>query len=909
MFLPLVVLALGAFSTPRPWALGFAASPRIPLVGDVNNDGDSDLVCVYPAGNCIIDYAPTVDGVKCGSGSQAATQWGTDCQAAAIGDFDSVPGADVVGLFAGDTLRLAGAFANGKFKDTPSWVRLPKKLKVGHLTSLGNGKSLLAFDETGTAFSVDSASRTVTTLRVPSGLVWIGDAGEKLVCQDRRGTVQWMDRLSYRTLGKLGQIDPLSRPAAAPGYVVFGHQVWTPTGLTSFNDTGLPQVPTTLWLGSLGKDKVPVVFGFRYGNELHTANQVWMSVIGGDAGSASVHRLTDSSHDGLLDDWKTNGYRGLDLKGLGCKVGQADVVCLISRFDDVSEARVKSELERVRKFYADLPCKNPDGSTGVHVHFQYTDVVTGANKSNPWWVNRDKYRPEKWRGVVHWMQITGGGGGQADELGDGGTCGEGALWAVFAHEFGHQLSLNHEGFWQPGSCPIYTSLMNYNYSYSFEDSRDKIHFSDGSLSKLVLRETDLDEMLPYPYEKVSFLEKGPYHFKLKKDGNKTLIDWNWNGIFGEKHVRADINYAYGIGGGERQTVTKTKTAPFLFEFKGRPTLLNGYDDRRVDAAVDPTLSSERTGYLELRRMVGPKTWSDPVQIESGGLAGDPVAVEFRGQAYTFYQTKAGVVLRKLAFKGENWTMSPPELVAAGDVVPTVAKHQGSLYLFLWDATTSTVRYRVYRPDGTVGKELKLSASSTNPVGLCTDTKTGEAVLAIGQNQDNDKPYRWQIRRYTTDANGRLVGGGTPNWVEGEQGGARGTGRLTVLFDGGPQSGPHGRIYLIAKGMTGGKDAPWACGYIAQQIADKTHNGGWIVKRYYDEWTQTRSAPSALWFSGDVIYAYRWVDGAQGETDNNLHVAYQGLGITPEPFGDHDDISLIRNFGLQHSLLALGADGQ
>ena len=87
-------------------------------------------------------------------------------------------------------------------------------------------------------------------------------------------------------------------------------------------------------------------------------------------------------------------------------------------------------MARVIKFYADLKVANPDGTSGVRFHPVYLDPIKGADKSNPWWVNRDKFLPTKWRGIVHWMQVTPGGGGQADELSNGGTCGEGALWAV-----------------------------------------------------------------------------------------------------------------------------------------------------------------------------------------------------------------------------------------------------------------------------------------------------------------------------------------------------------------------------------------------------------------------------------------------------------------------------------------------
>ncbi len=104
-----------------------------------------------------------------------------------------------------------------------------------------------------------------------------------------------------------------------------------------------------------------------------------------------------------------------------------------------------------------------------------------------------------------------------------------ALWAAFMHEFGHQIGMDHHGFWELGLCPIYTSMMNYAYSYGFEDDGAKIHYSHGRFKEFVLDERNLNETLPFPYERVKFLEKGPYRFRLKPKGNATLVDWNWNG--------------------------------------------------------------------------------------------------------------------------------------------------------------------------------------------------------------------------------------------------------------------------------------------------------------------------------------------------------------------------------------------
>ena len=113
----------------------------------------------------------------------------------------------------------------------------------------------------------------------------------------------------------------------------------------------------------------------------------------------------------------------------------------------------------------------------------------------------------------------------------------------------------------------------------------------------------------------------------------------------------------------------------------------------------------------------------------------------------------------------------------------------------------------------------------------------------------------------------------------------------------------GRILYFALGLVG-KDNPWSCVYVGQTIGDKNYNGGWMVKRYYDEWTQSRSAPGVAWFGGDLIYAYRWVDASQNDRDNILHVAYRGTGIEDVPMGDFDDITFIRTYGAKHSILYL-----
>lgn len=910
MLSALVGIAAVVFTPPQPWALGVAAAPRLPFMGDVDGDGFADLVVVYPEGESIVDVIPSVEGVKSGNGFQALPRWAGKCAAATVGLFDETKGADVAGLF-GNVVKIAGGFREGRFQNLFDAATLPRPLSKPALATLG--RDVLVYStETGEGFRIDPRTHTPTPVALARGLVWVGDAGEFVAAQDRNGTVVRLDPKTLRTVGRLGKGPKASRPAAGRGWVAFGDTVWTPNGTAALLPSKLSDAPTVRAAGDVDADGDDDLVEFRYGPELHTGNEVTLRrfVTPGETDpdhdgltNEEEARLgtdpmnPDTDGDGLLDGWEVKGVRGLDLPMLGCDPRHADLVCLVSRYDGVDPARYAQEFERVTKFYADLPTKNPDGKTGFHFVKIDLDPVKGDDTKSSWQANRAKLRPAQWQGIVHWMQVTPGGGGQADELGDGGTCGEGALWAVFCHEFGHQLGLNHEGFWPNGSCPIYSSMMNYNYSYSFEDSRDMIHYSDGSLVGYTLRETDLDETIPLPYDKVKFLSMGPYHYQLKPNGSTTLIDWNWNGVFGEKHIRADINYAYSTNAGTRDTVGKTSVAPWLVIHRGVAYALYGNTDAARTPGGDSTLGSNRPGKLWLRRLKKPFEWDKPILLGEG-LIGDPSAISVGDHLVVAMPKADGVTLIELDPNRPDVAPRSRLIDGSVGVVPTMGEFQGHPMIMFWEPTSGHVGLawldRRFEP-------VELPDRSTNPPSLCTDTKTGEMIVAMAQNQDAARPNRWQIRRYRLEC-GALRPTGM-DWVEGEAGGARGTGRLTVLFDASRDAGPKGRIYLFGKGMTDAK-TPWSCTYVAMSIADRTVRGGWLVKRYYDEWTQSRSAPAAAWFGGDILWAYRWV-GGDDPSDDNLQVGYKALGIQSEPFGDHDDLSLIRNFGAQHSLLTLG----
>jgi len=698
-------------------------------------------------------------------------------------------------------------------------------------------------------------------------------------------------------------------------------------------------------------------------------------------GTDPLRRDTDG--DGLLDGWEVNGVRGLDLPAWGVNPLHRDILIEVQPVDDVPPAEVEKGFTRIVQFYADLPVDNPDGTTGLALHPIFRPAIPKEESQGRHWGEvGDEFWPAAHRGVAHWMQVTSGGGGQSGQLADKGSCGVGGLYHTFLHEFGHQLGLDHTGGWEPAWCPLYPSLMNYAYNYSFNGRSDLVHYSTGEFADTVLSEANLSERLPYPHEKVAFLAQAPYHYRLKADGDATYVDWNWNGLFEDEPVRADINYGYSTSGGPRQNLTgRTIAAPFLVVhedtlylfFVQAPAGLK--EDCQMTAAERAAQAADPpTGPLMVQTYLGEPAppsppfkrggnggvWTEPVEVVSEAISGDPFAVSHEGQLFLFYPTKEGV----------RWHRGQPRRPGPAHLLPdsvgaevTAVVYDGQLIVFLWTGPDEEVQYRLWNGE-TFGPRLSLGVKSTFPPGPAVDTLKNQLLLGMGQDQDEKRPSRWQVRRFEWEPSavgcrlnlpsprsqfgGRgwqpsarcppLRRGGqggasspvqeppTPNpqsptlnptnperkltdcgfvWVGGEQGGERGTRRPLLFFETSPAAGPEGRIHFLGPGLIT-EESRKACYYDAMQIADKTVREGWLIKRYYDEWTQSRSSPGAAWYQGDLVLASRWYGTTSAFPDNGIYVAYHGLGIHEEPMGDHDDVTFLAHYGLERSILFLGA---
>jgi len=924
------------FAPPIPWALNFADPTSFVGVGDIDGDGFADLIRVYAKGDAFIDVAVNSGVGKCVQPIRANSNWGKDCQAVCFGDLNEDKRTDVVGVFDGDQLRVAERFDKGRFFDMPNWAKLPRKLAKPHL-AIVDGYLYAWAEKNGQGFRIDLKNQRIATAQLPANVAQVQEvfagAGHAPLLTFTNSTLHLASDMSSKPGPSLGTCDPGEFPAVAHGWIFIDHPAPLAPEFIRQRRAGPYPKAHAIWAeGDMDHDGDMDLVQFRFGSEAHTGTNVLLHrrIMPNESdcdhdGLTNVEEALlgtdpynpDTDGDGLLDGWEVKGFRGLDLKKMGCDPRKIDLLCLVSRFPATDKAKVEDSMNKITGYYAGL---------GWGLHPIWLDSLTDDDTKKPWWENRDNHIPLKWKGVVHFMQISPFGGGQADQLGDGGGCGGDtwALYATFIHEFGHQLGLSHEGFYASAWCPTYPSMMNYAYSYTYEDDIRKIRYSDGRLANYILDERDLDETIPLPISKVEFLTHAPYHYRLKAAGDKTLIDWNWNGIFGEKHVRADINYAYSTTAGRRDDVGKTMSAPWLFTHGKDAYVLYAQHGVKLDGKSDPSVSKDKPGWLMLRRLITPFQWGPDIKIVDGGVTGDPVALSYKGTVFVAYPSVHGPRLRIVKLAGDKMISYQDRSLALAteehtidDGVPSLALIEDKLFVFVtqpngevtcaWKEPSSAYRlFPVPSADGPL--------HSTVPVSVAYDPLRREVILGLAQDQDKGRPSRWQIRRYRFQ-NGTLEAVARPDvtqpksgadyvdWVEGEKGGARGNSRPTVLYDKDGLTGMKGRILFFGLGMTS-LQSPWSCGYVAQTIGDKTVNGGWQVKRYYDEWTQSRSASAACWFKGDILYAYRWVDGGQGASDNTLHVGYNGTGIEPTPMGDFDDIGFMRSFGIRHSILYL-----
>jgi hypothetical protein len=233
---------------------------------------------------------------------------------------------------------------------------------------------------------------------------------------------------------------------------------------------------------------------------------------------------------------------------------------------------------------------------------------------------------------------------------------------------------------------------------------------------------------------------------------------------------------------------------------------------------------------------------------------------------------------------------------------------GSALLLLWRDASTPVACTPADLSGeapVLGAEQPLPLTSLVPVGAARGPDGKSLWVGLTENQDDPRPTRWQVRRLERQADGTFTEA-YREWIGGVDAPHRGEGRVILLCEPSPDF-PGGQVLFLQCGMLSGTPAS-SCHYIGMRVKDQEVHHGWMVRRYYDEWSTSSSGPGACLFRGDIAYAMRWAAAADSDGSSAVHVGFFGRGFDHGKTGDFDDIGFVRDIGLSHSIPCVVGDG-
>jgi len=593
----------------------------------------------------------------------------------------------------------------------------------------------------------------------------------------------------------------------------------------------------------------------------------------------ALNPFGDDDNDGLLNCWETDGFGPLDPKKHGCNPLHSDIIVCMRIRPGMTEATMGPTIERMKKFYAEMPHKNPDGTTGLHMIPVILPPLEAQYNNKGYTELYDVALPQEWRGLGHGVLVDNspGGGGQANRP---DWCGTGYNAWTMLHELGHQLGLPHEPRNSGLGSPFHTSLMNYDYSYQLDGSADKVHFSTGEFSSLKLHEADLDENIPFSAESLHFLTQRPHFFTVKAvDKNHCMVDFNRNGILGEKHVRADINDGYSAGYDGINKGEKTVGAPVMVS-TGKELLLLTLQSASADLAK---ADAAHPAKMVLSRIVGDKQ-TKIADLGIADVASDLSAVFDGKSIHVGYSTKPGS-WSHLIVRPDGSHDSP--ILVAGGSDPCLAQLPSGLAAVVRasDGELSLVSL------SQAGATQDLKIKSTQPAGATWNPKKN--VLAVVTVEDRPgAPGVLRVNEFS-------LAGST--WtpvakfvVGGDQNPARTSSHPLILTD---TTSPKGLYKVWCKGYYPDPNQP-GLNFLCRQTAAGT---GWWIKMMGNEWANSRSVCGIAPHGDDISYAYRWFSGPE---DNMVWGFWRASGIDKGVITDFDEVSFIFEHGLRDSLNAV-----
>ncbi|MBN8608403.1 MAG: hypothetical protein J0L81_15915 [Caulobacterales bacterium] len=627
----------------------------------------------------------------------------------------------------------------------------------------------------------------------------------------------------------------------------------------------------------------------------------------------------DYDRDGIPDEWERRGRGALTPDMV--RVGRRDLIIYVIRRGGISEAATRTLMERVRRFYDDLPIENPDGTYGIAMTVIYAPEMPRED----WGVRYDtpglaeRYLRPEWRGIArtYILETAEGAGGQTLSA---EWAASGPPWQAVAHEIGHQIGMGHAPPNQTGGrpSPLWPSLMNYTYSYNFNGSPDAIQFSQGAFLRTPLNETRLSETLPYSRAQLEFLERAPNYFTLETRGaNLTGVDWNRNGSIDSGIVRADINDGYGVEGAWPSLIPdRTSGAPALASVGDRLVVV--YPRLATDPATwtSADMSADPTGRYYASVLLPSGEMSTPRAITAGGARApsNPSATgvgNLLGLAHTqnrlgllalYAMTDTGVGARRFILTDFGERMDQTIVASA-----RLADGSTPVHIVAWDRERGSIRIATVRTTGS-GDSMRFelprgsyrdisvpgfTVRSAGPIAAAVDPLNGELVIAYQERVETRGVF---LRVARLRSSGSAWGLLDRRWVGGAEPRASGTAAPSLTLD--PAAPISGRSQINVYTLTAANDAGLARTIKYREIADRGRDDGWRSSMMIDEWNNSLSATSAVRFGATDAFALRW---KFDDPRPNLLVIYPWTAISNAALLDHDDIRYIAHISLAASL--------
>jgi hypothetical protein len=601
--------------------------------------------------------------------------------------------------------------------------------------------------------------------------------------------------------------------------------------------------------------------------------------------------FADTDHDGLLDIWETIGIGPINPQILGCKPNHTDIIVVFRIRSMMTQLTIQPTIDRLKRYFSELPNKNLDGTTGVNLIAIVPPPMPKETDSKGYQELYEQGMPPEWRGFAHGILVDNspGGGGQSNRP---DWCGCGYNWHTMAHELGHQFGLPHEPLGAKTGSPFHPSLMNYDYSYQLGGKSEAVSYSTGKFKKMSMKETDLNEIVQFPMTDLSFLTKQPYFFKLKKVTDiTTAVDWNRNGVFGENHVRADINDGYSAGYSHEIRLGKTAGAPSLVSLgKGLAVIFpdfasaSGYE--KFDKA---SLSPDKPGNLKARIILNDKAGS--IQHLADDVTGDPSAIFSKRTLWLGYPVAKGYAVKTFSIRKKNVIeQETHDRYGTPGMIPTLVDSPYGPIVLVWNPATKTVT--VNSVEGDPAEPLD-GIETGYPVGAVWNNLRDclSVVAVVNQGKKLNR-----IRIFNYSKFGRNWRPLDAMWIEGEAGNAAASSRCQVVFDDSKDRGPNGGYNVFLKGNYPDPNQA-GLNFLCRQIEDRTIGDGWRVRMMGNEWAFTRSVCAVAKHNHDIAYAMRW-------SDESLAVYMQASGIENALLTDFDEVSYICNRGFASSLKAV-----